>query len=145
MTLFNFAPTANSNHGIAVEWGICEKYNIQRTVHDHVAYNMGSDVVVGEKHMSVKASKFTLMSGSLCEGQTTFDGIWNVYEKNVASNTFVYGTKDGKAYEMSLDEFKSFVYTFCTLERESEKNGGAMKIRCRAESKKMLNWLAERA
>ena len=145
MTTFNFAPTAHKNHGIAVEWGICSHYMIERVAHDHSSYDTDSDVNVGNKHMSVKSSKFTLMSGSLCEGQTTFDGIWNLYASKVHSNCFVYGTKDGKAYEMNLDEFKQFVYTFCSLEKESEKNGGALKIRCRAESKKMLKWLEEHA
>lgn len=144
MTTFNFAPTANKNHGIAVEWGICAKYQITRTSHDHSAYDKDSDVTVGDKHMSVKSSKFTLMSGALCEGETTFDGIWNLYASRVASNCFVYGTKDGRAYEMNLDEFKAFVYEFCGLEKESAKNGGALKIRCRAESKKMLKWFEER-
>ena len=34
---------------------------------------------------------------------------------------------------------------FARTERESEKNGGAMKIRLRKESLKMLKWLAARA
>ena len=53
-------------------------------------------------------------------------------------------SKAGECYEMNLPEFKQFVYAFCHTERESEKNGGAMKIRCRKESKKMLAWLAEK-
>jgi hypothetical protein len=57
----------------------------------------------------------------------------------------VYGTKNGKAYMMNMDEFKEFVYSFCSLGRESKKNGGACKIKCRSESKKMLQWLEEHA
>ena len=146
MTTYNFAPaSAPKNHGIAVEWGICSHYGITRVAHDHAAYDKDSDVNFGDKHMSVKASKFTLMSGSLCEGRETFDGIWELFAERTHSNTFVYGAQTGKAYEMNLDEFKRFVYTFCTVQRESEKNGGAAKIRCRAESKKMLDWLEARA
>lgn len=146
MTTYNFAPaTTPKNHGIAVEWGICNHYGIKRVAHDSAAYDKDSDVNVGGKHMSVKASKFTLMSGSLCEGLTEFDAIWNLYESKVHSNTFVYGTQDGRAFEMDMDEFKQFVYKFCTVQKESAKNGGASKIRCRAESKKMLAWLEARA
>ena len=71
MTTYNFVPaTTPKNHGIAVEWGICNHYGIKRVAHDSAAYDKDSDVNVGGKHMSVKASKFTLMSGSLCEGLT---------------------------------------------------------------------------
>jgi len=111
---------------------------------DNVPYNRGSDVNAGHRHISVKSSKFTLMSGSLCEGRTSFDAIWNLYSMKVASNEWTYITKDGTAYEMNKDEFKSFVYEFCGLEKESAKNGGAYKIRCKAESKKMLQWLEAR-
>lgn len=146
MTTYNFAPAHDpKNHGIAVEWGICSHYGITRVSHDRTAYDKDSDVNCGDKHMSVKASGFSLMSGSLCEGLETFDGIWNLYASKVHSNTFVYGAMDGTAYEMNLDEFKQFVYTFCSLDRESKKNGGKVKIKCRKESQKMLNWLEERA
>lgn len=112
---------------------------------DHVPYDRGSDVNAGHRHISVKSSGFTLMSGNLCEGRTSFDGIWNLYELKVASNEWAYITKDGRAFEMNLGEFKQFVYEFCTVEKESAKNGGASKIRCRKESKKMLRWLEARA
>ena len=42
---------------------------------------------------------------------------------------------------MNINEFEQFVYMFGRTERESEKNGGAMKIRCRKESRKMVEWL----
>ena len=44
---------------------------------------------------------------------------------------------------MNLEEFERFVYAFCFVDRDSQSNGGRCKIRCRAESKKMLAWLAE--
>lgn len=137
--------TTTRNEGDAREWAMCAHYMVERTAHDSGAYDRDSDVNAGNKHISVKASAFTLMSGSLCEGRDTFDGIWNLFASRVHSNTFAYITVDYTVYEMNLDEFKKFVYTFCRLERESEKNGGAMKIRCRKESGKMLKWLADMA
>ena len=146
MTTYNFVPAdTRNNHGIAVEWGICSHYGITRVSHDRTAYDKDSDVNYGEKHISVKSSAFSLMSGNLCEGRTTFDGIWELYESKCHSNTFVYGAIDGRAFEMNMDEFKAFVYNFCYLDRESKKNGGKVKIKCRAESQKMLKWLEERA
>lgn len=133
------------NAGDAREWSIAARYGIARSKHDSGAYDRDSDVNAGDKHISVKSAKFTLMSGNLCEGRDTFDGIWELYAERVHSNCWAYVCKDGRVYEMNKAEFKQFVYEFCRTERESEKNGGQMKIRCRDESKKMLAWLEARA
>lgn len=135
----------NKNAGIAREWTLCAYYGVTRTTHDHIAYDKDSDLNVGDMAISIKASGFTLMSGRLCAGCKGFDDIWNRYEQNVHSNTFVYISKDYIAYSMNLDEFKTFIYSFCYLDRESKKNGGGIKIKCRAESQKMLRWLEEKA
>lgn len=136
---------APKNEGIAREWALCAHYMVARTAHDAQPYDKASDLDAAGKHISIKASAFTLMSGNLCEGIEDFDGIWNLYESRVHSDTFAYVTADMRVYEMNIREFKLFVYTFCKTERESEKNGGAMKIRCRKESGKMLKWLANMA
>lgn len=133
----------HKNAGIAREWALCKHYNINRTSHDNLPYDKGSDLDTASKHISIKASGFTLMSGSLCEGRESFDGIWSLYESRVHSDTFAYVTNDYTVYEMSLAEFKRFVYTFAVTARDSEKNGGHIKIRMHKESKKMLNWLSE--
>lgn len=130
----------SKNAGDAREWGVCAYYGIERTSHDSLAYDKGSDVEAGEKHISVKASKFSLMSGRLCEGRETFDEIWDLYAERTHSNTWAYVCKDGTTYEMNKEEFKRFVYAFCKTERESSKNGGAMKIRCKEETRKMVEW-----
>lgn len=142
MKLKNLEPVDCKNAGDAREWSICNAFGCTRTKHDSVAYDKASDLTIGDMRLSVKASAFSLMAGSLCEGLTDFDDIWNLYESKTHSNTFAYVTKDWKAYLMNIAEFKSFVYTFCITERESSKNGGATKIRCRKESGKMLEWLA---
>lgn len=135
----------SKNAGIAREWGLCAYYGIERTAHDSVSYDKGSDIKLSDKAISVKASGFTLMSGSLCEGLSDFDAIWNLYASRVHSDTFAYVTEDGTTYEMNLNEFKEMVYTFCKTEKESAKNGGAIKIRCKKESAKMRAWLEARA
>ena len=141
MTSYIINPIVAKNAGDAREWALCEYYNMERTAHNSESYDKNSDLNTADgKHISIKSNAFTLMSGSLCNGLTDFDEIWNLYEKNVHSDTFAYITADFTVYEMNLNEFKNFVYNFCGLERESEKNGGAMKIRCKKESKKMLRW-----
>ena len=128
-------------------------YTIERMNHANagiarecLAYDKGSDLDTADgKHISIKASAFTLMSGNLCEGREDFDGIWELYAERVHSDTFAYVTAEYRVYEMTLAEFKRFVYAFGRLEPESAKNGGAMKIRLRKESGKMLKWLADKA
>lgn len=143
MNSYAIEPMRHRNAGIAGEWALCRHHMVERTAHDNIAYDKGSDLVTADgKHISIKTSGFTLMSGSLCEGRDTFDGIWELYESRVRSDTFAYITADFMVYEMTISEFKRFVYEFGRMERESEKNGGAMKIRLRKESGKMLKWLA---
>ena len=145
MTTYTIERINHRNAGDAREWAVCRHYMIERTTHDSLAYDKGSDCDTADgKHISIKSSAFTLMAGSLCEGRDTFDGIWNLYAERVHSNTWVYVALDFTAYEMNLDEFKQFVYAFGRLERESDKNGGALKIRLRKESGKMLKWLADK-
>lgn len=134
--------STSKNAGIAREHDLCAYMGIERTIHDSTDYRTSSDICLGERHISVKASAFTLMSGNMCEGEESFEGIWGVYKRNTHSNEWAYITEGYKVYEMNMDEFEQFVRTFAHTERESEKNGGAMKIRLRKESKKMLAWLA---
>jgi len=145
VNIMRFAPANVKNNGDRREWAVCAYEGVQRVKHDSTAYDKDSDVNAGNRHISIKASKFTLMSGSLCEGRTSFDAIWELYATKKHSNEWCYMTEDFTAYYMNLDEFKSFVYEFCGVEKESAKNGGAYKIRCKAESKKMLQWLEARA
>lgn len=144
MTVYNLAPVAAKKPADAKEWSVCKYYGIERVSHDAKPYNEASDVDAGLKQISVKSAKFTLMAGSLCNGLTEFDDIWNLYEATTHSNYAVYVTEDFKGYEMTMAEFKEFVYKFCRVERESAKNGGACKIRCRSESKALIAWLNEK-
>ena len=141
----NFAPASVKNNGDRREWAVCGYEGIQRVKHDSTAYDKDSDVNVGTRHISIKASKFSLMSGTLCEGKTEFDAIWELYSRKCHSNEWCYMTENFTAYYMSKEEFRQFVYEFCHVEKDSAKNGGHSKIRCAKESKKMLDWLEARA
>jgi hypothetical protein len=61
------------------------------------------------------------------------------------ATAYIYATADGIAYEMNRTEYIAFVEIFGTVTRESAKNGGAEKIRLKAEGKALLAYLAERA
>lgn len=138
------ATTENKNNGINREWALCKYYGIERHAHDSTRYDVASDVEVGELQISAKASKFTLMSGTLTKGCKTFEGIWRRYYKNVHSNTWAYITADWTCYLMDKKEFSKFVHSFGTLTRDSQKNGGGLKIQGRPESPKMIEWFEMR-
>ena len=145
VNILNFAPDNVKNNGDRREFAVCAYEGIQRVKHNATAYDKDSDVNVGNRHISIKASKFSLMAGSLCEGKATFDEIWNLYATKKHSNEWCYLTSDFTAYYMTEDEFKSFVFEFCHVEKESQKNGGHYKIRCAEETKRMRKWLEARA
>lgn len=147
MTKYNVSEFINEdikNEGDKREFAICAYYGIERTVHDSKPYDVASDVELEFKGISVKASSFSLMSGKLCIGCSTFEGIWRRFRRNVHSNAFAYVTKSYDVYEMNIDEFSKFVHTFCRLGHESSSKGGYLKIRALNESNRMVSWLEER-
>lgn len=77
---------------------------------------------------------------SICKGRDI-----EKHLENDKATEFVYITLSEIAYIMSRQEYIEFVKTFGTVTRESDKNGGAEKIRLKHESKEMLEWLEERA
>lgn len=125
----------------AKEWAVAAHYNIERIKHDSEDCLRNSDVVSGEKNISVKSAHFSLLSATMTKGMTSFDEIWRFYIDNTHSNTWAYVTEDFQVFEMNKAEFETFVYKFCALDRESSKNGGGVKIRCKSESKALLKWL----
>lgn len=104
---------------------------------DHVAFDIDSDIP--ECGISVKSARFTLVSASALTA-TTFEGQLAEYAERVHSREIAYVTKSDIAYIMTLPEFITFCTLFCTRQKESEKNGGGYKVRCKTESKKMLAW-----
>jgi len=111
---------------------------------DSKAYNVDSDVNCNGIGYSVKSNHFSLVSAGLLKGETMAEML-DYYFATVHSTMAVYVTKDNIAYVMNMNEFRQMLEMFAGLERESSKNGGGVKIRCKAESKKMREWLAEKA
>lgn len=128
-----------ANSGMHAEQTLTYTLTHELRPHDHVPFDEGSDIP--EYHMSVKSSKASLMSGNRCESQTK-EGIIAEFIAKSASICFAYVIADfSKAYVMNGDEFTDFLMAFSGLTRESSKNGGKAKVRLKAESKAMLEWL----
>jgi hypothetical protein len=127
-----------TNFGMHAEQALAYTLTGDLRKHDKVPFTQGSDIP--EFEMSVKSAKFSLMNGNLCESQE-FDGIVNEFFAKTASSCFAYVTQGMACYVMNADEFRTFVNLFCSLSRESTKNGGRCKVQMRSESKKVIQWL----
>lgn len=132
---------AHRNKGIAAEWTYCRFLGIERNKHDAGGYDRGSDAEIGDRKISIKAGKFTLMSGSLCRGCDSFESILNRYESQTHSNEWVYITEEWMAFRMNKEEFHKFICRYGYLDRDSKKNGGGIKIRARKETIERRAWL----
>ena len=127
------------NKGINAEMSLHEFFGLEKTKHDNIAYDQGSDIVIGTKNISVKSARFTLASGSKFNSND-FNEIVKKYIETTHSNTFIYITETGKCFEMNINEFVKFIYQFCTLQKDSDNT---MKVRAKHESKTMIKWLNE--
>lgn len=135
----------STNNGNTREYAVCRYFGIERDKHDKTPYHKGSDVELADgRNISVKSAGFTLMHGNLCKGCNTFEGIWRRYYRNTHSNVWIYVTKDWTAYIMDKKEFSKFIHLFCSINHESSKNGGHIKIKHRSESKAVLQWFEEK-
>ena len=136
--------SAKRNHGDACEENFDYMLNGHISGKDSLPFDMASDVEHMGVGYSVKSDHFTLVSARLVVGDNMAD-ILDQYFARVHSTRWAYVGRNDMAYIMNMAEFRNFIETFGTLERESSKNGGGLKVRCRAESRKMLDWLNERA
>lgn len=102
--------------------------------HDSVRFDQGADVL----DYSIKTSHASLPS--VLKGDTIAEKLNDMYARDTA-NKYVYISDDNVAYIMNKCEFTAFVTEFGRLERDSQKNGGNMKVRLLRESSRMLAWL----
>ena len=113
--LNNYSHIEAKNNGDRCEWMACAFYGVTREKHDSKSYDVASDIEIPNKNISVKSNTASLIS--------------------------VYVTLTNYAYEMNIDEFSKFVHMFGYLTNEAQSRGGDLKIRLRAETKKMYAWL----
>ena len=131
MKAFTFTYLNNyRNHGQNAEQSIRFHLTGEILKADNLRFDKGADVL----NFQVKSAKATICKGTDLEKYLDLD----------ASTAYIYATRNGTAYIMEKAEYIAFVKAFGYVTRESEKNGGAEKIRLRDESKKMLAWLKEK-
>lgn len=128
------------NAGINAEQSLHYFLHGYTTAHDSRRFDEASDI----DNISVKSAHFTLVQGGLLNG-SELEPMVDDYFSRVHSTEFAYVARDFTVYMMNAKEFREFLMAFCTVERDSYKNGGKLKVRARSESKKMMNWLNERA
>lgn len=126
------------NDGAHAEQMLTYTLTGEMRTHDSVPFDKGSDIP--EFEMSVKSARATIVSGALMHSDDK-DTQMAEYFSRVASKVFAYVSKTEIAYLMDAVEFHAFLAKFVNMERESEKNGGKMKMRLRSESKAMIEWL----
>lgn len=82
--------------------------------------------------IQIKSAKATV-----CKGNDL-----KIYLELDAAKRYAYVTKDfSTAYIMSKNQWYEFCKEFGYTTKESEKNGGKVKIRLYDESKRMVEWL----
>ena len=128
------------NAGINAEQPLRYFLHGYTTAHDSRRFDEASDI----DNISVKSAHFTLVQGGLLNG-SELEPMVDDYFSRVHSTEFAYVARDFTVYMMNAEEFREFLMTFGTVERDSYKNGGKLKVRARSESKRMVEWLNERA
>lgn len=108
---------------------------------DNKPFNKTNDF----ENISIKSARFTLASANINAGNTKEEKINDFFKQSKATE-YAYVTKDFTiAYIMNKNEFYDFIIEFTTLQKESTKNGGGLKLRAKSESKAMKRWLEIRA
>jgi hypothetical protein len=129
------------NQGDAREWALAAALGVERGRHDSKDYRHAADIEVGTRRISVKSGALSLMSARFCEGETTLEGIVDVYERTTYANEHAYITEDYRVFLMNAMEFRAFLLMFGRVGRESTKNGGGLKVKMSHETKKRVAWL----
>lgn len=128
MTHFTFTYLDNyHNHGQNAEQSVRFALTGEIAKADNLRFDKGADVL----NFQIKSARATICKGTDLEKYLDLD----------ASTAYIYATKKGIAYIMSRTEYTAFVKAFGTITTESNKNGGAQKIRLGHETKALLDWL----
>ena len=97
---------------------------------DNKPFNAGADCL----DIQIKSARATICKGLDIEKHLELD----------CANRYGYVTKDfSKMYLMNKAEYLEFCNLFATVTRDSTRNGGAIKLRLKDETKAMLEWLAD--
>lgn len=129
ITLAPLAPLANYNNGQNAERRLRYTLTGEIVKADNKPAEESADCL----DIQIKSNKASVCKGSDLDSYLASD----------KANRYAYVMSDNEsAVIMSKTEWKAFVKAFGYITRESAKNGGKEKIRLKAESAKMREWLA---
>lgn len=126
------AKSEYKNKGIKAQINYIYTKSGRITKHDNIKHTLAADF----EDVQVKSPKCSFTSTNIVDIEE--------YLVEDKANTFAF-VIDLTAYEMSKTEYIAFVKAFSYVSRESAKNGGHAKLRCKDLSKSMVEWLEERA
>lgn len=126
----NRAPFTYKNKGQQAQVDYIFTMTGEITKADNKPYTAGGDY----KGTQIKSARASICKGIDIEKHIEEDG----------ATEYAYVTEDRFAYIMNPFEYIEFVKTFSTITRESEKNGGQVKLRFKSESRQMIEYLHER-
>ena len=119
-----------ANNGQDVERSIRYALTGRTEKADNIPFTLATDCL----QYQIKGARATVCKGTDIRAHIERD----------KATAYIYGSNDNIAYVMSPAEYIEFVERFGTVTRESNKNGGAVKTRLKAEGREMKEWLAGR-
>lgn len=132
MTTFKFNYLHNyDNHGQDAEQSIRFELTGELVKADNLPHNLGTDCL----NYQIKSARATVCNGTDLKAYLDMD----------AANAYIYADNDGTAWVMDRAEYESFCTEFGSIQANSKKNGGNLKIRLKSESKAMKEWLRAKA
>lgn len=132
MTTFKFNYLHNyDNHGQDAEQSIRFELTGELVKADNLAHNLGADCL----NYQIKSARATVCNGTDLKAYLDMD----------AASAYIYADNDGTAWVMDRAEYEAFCEEFGSIQANSKKNGGNLKIRLKSESKAMKEWLRARA
>lgn len=132
ITIDNTMPRTYKNNGQHAEQVFIYTLTGQIVKASNLPASAGGDF----QDIQIKSQKATV-----CRGTDIIEHL-----KHDGAKRYAYVNKDFTiAYIMEKTEYIKFVENFAIVTRESDKNGGHTKLRLKAESEKMREWLSENA
>ena len=132
MTTFKFEYLNNyRNHGQDAEQSVRFALTGELVNADNLKHSLSADCL----NFQIKSARATVCKGTDLKAYLDLD----------AATAYIYAANDGTAYVMDRAEYEQFCTEFGSIQADSRKNGGDLKIRLKIESKAMTEWLRQRA
>lgn len=125
-------PRQYKNSGQHAEQVACYTLTGEVRKADNKPFTAGGDC--GD--IQIKSARATICRGTDIKAHIAIDGAKRYGYVNSSFTVM---------YLMNADEWLEFASLFGTVTRESQKNGGAVKMRLKAEGREMTEWLRARA